>query len=72
MGYTMNIAAIILIIVGLISLSGGVFAWPWFMNSRRARSLTSIIGYTGARIFYVILGVGVLIYGITIIPGPID
>ena len=62
----MNFAGAVLIVVGLFSLGGGATGWPWFMNTRRARCLVRLVGTTGARIFYVLLGLGVLAYGIAL------
>lgn len=47
---------ILLVLAGLFSVAGGVFNWNWFMNSRRARFFVAIMSRTGARIFYVVLG----------------
>jgi hypothetical protein len=61
----MGFESVILILVGLFSLAGGVFDWDWFMNNRRAVLMARILGgRRNARIFYVILGIGVTVLGI--------
>lgn len=49
--------------IGLLIAAVGVFAiaaarrdWPWFWNSRRAKTATHLFGRRGARAFYVVLG----------------
>ncbi|MEM8780999.1 MAG: immunity 17 family protein [Cyanobacteria bacterium P01_G01_bin.49] len=56
--------------MGLLVIAGGIFAlcgailnWDWYMNHRKARFFVKIFGRTGARIFYGILGVGLIILG---------
>lgn len=55
--------------VGLFSLGGAVFNWSFFMNSRKARSITKIMGVLGARIFYGILGVLICVLGVLMATG---
>ena len=50
--------------MGLFSIGGGVFAWPFFMNHRKARFMVGLIGENGARGFYVFLGVVICIVGV--------
>ncbi|MEO1134086.1 MAG: immunity 17 family protein [Cyanobacteria bacterium J06639_1] len=59
--------AILLILAGLFSAAGGFFNWNWFMNSRRARFFSAIMTRTGARIFYVILGLAIAGLGVKIL-----
>jgi hypothetical protein len=50
--------------MGLFSIGGGVFAWPFFMNHRKARFMVGLIGESGARGFYVVLGVVICVVGV--------
>jgi small neutral amino acid transporter SnatA (MarC family) len=54
----------ILILGGLFSIAGGLFGWEWFMANRRAAIFVRILGMTGARTFYVLLGLFVAAIGI--------
>lgn len=36
---------------------------PWFMNHYKARPIIAIVGRTGARIFYIVLGSGLMAIG---------
>jgi hypothetical protein len=55
---------LILVAIGAFSLSGAIFNWNWFMNSRRARFVSMILTRTGARIFYGLLGITLIIIGL--------
>ncbi len=68
----MNPIGIIFIIIGLFAFAGGLFDWDWFMNHSKARFFVRIIGRTGARIFYCILGLGSTTVGILAIYNIID
>ena len=53
---------------GLFSAAGGLRGWSWFMNSRKARFFTSILGETGARVFYALLGAALAGAGLGLLP----
>ena len=44
------------ILAGGFCIAGSVFNWDFFFNARKAAALVKIFGRTGARIFYIILG----------------
>ena len=41
---------------GLFSLAGAAFDWQWFMANSRAAVFVRLIGRTGARVLYALLG----------------
>jgi hypothetical protein len=41
---------------GLFSIVASILNWDWFFNNRRARIFLKMFGRTGARVFYIILG----------------
>lgn len=53
-------AGVVLIPAGLFASGAAVVDAWWFFGSRRARLVTAVLGRTGARIFYAVVG-GVLI-----------
>lgn len=57
------------IISGLITFVGAVLNWGWMYRSRRAKSIISFLGLTGARIFYGILGLFIIVVGILALLG---
>lgn len=48
---------------GLFTLAGAIGNWEWFMNSRKARRLSRLITRNGARIFYSVLGIALMVLG---------
>jgi hypothetical protein len=57
---------------GLFSIMGAVMDWEWFMNSSRARIFVTIFTRTGARIFYILLGLGLAVLGVLMAMGIIQ
>jgi hypothetical protein len=49
------------ILAGIFSIAGGIFNWDFFMNNSRARFFVDIFGRDGARLFYIVLGVVVIL-----------
>ena len=60
----MNPLGLILVAAGLISICGAAFDWDFFINSRKAQFFVSILGRTGARVFYAILGLVIIVLGV--------
>ena len=58
-GYLMAVA-------GLFVLAGSAFNWDWYWGRRRTQVWVDLFGRTGARIFYAILGLAVLVGGVLI------
>ncbi len=52
---------------GIFSIAGALFNWDWFMNNSRARGIVDLLGREGARVFYGLLGVFVLILSILMV-----
>ncbi len=68
----MNLFGLFFVAVGVFPLLGGVCDWEWFMNSRKARFIVTILSRNGARIFYAVLGIVIVIFGILVTMGTID
>lgn len=66
------ILIILLIAGGAFSLLGAIFDWDFFFNSYKARRMVNFIGKTGARIFYVVVGVFLIVFGICVALGIIQ
>jgi hypothetical protein len=56
--------ALFFVFAGIFTFCGGLFNWDWFMLNRRARLIVRIFGRGGARIFYMVLGVAILLTGL--------
>ncbi|MEO0375214.1 MAG: immunity 17 family protein [Cyanobacteria bacterium P01_A01_bin.17] len=57
---------------GVFSICGAVTDWDWFMNNRRARLFVRLLGRTGARLFYGLLGSCLIILGVLLTTGIIE
>ena len=65
--------------VGLVIIAGGVFAlwaavsdWEWFFNHPKAKLFTWLLGRTGARLFYGVLGLGLVGLGGAVLLGMVS
>ena len=65
----MNPVGLILVAAGLFSICGAAFDWDFFLNSRKAQFFVSMLGRTGARGFYGILGLVIMVLGALITSG---
>ena len=65
----MDFTGLLFIAAGVFALCGAGFQWNWFMNHRKARFITSIAGRTGARIFYGVLGMVLVVFGTLVAAG---
>lgn len=54
---------------GVFSICGAAFDADWFMNHRKARLFVSLFGRVGARIFYGLLGSGLVVLGTSLALG---
>ena len=61
---------VILLLGGLFSIAGAVFNWDFFFSNSKARVFVRLLGRTGARIFYGILGIAIIIIGIKVVSAP--
>lgn len=51
------LVAILVVAGGVLSIVASIFNWNWFFENRRAYIFNKILGRTGARIFYNVLGI---------------
>jgi hypothetical protein len=56
---------------GAFSICGAWYNWEWFMTARKARFFVAILGRTGARGFYFLLGGCLVVLGILMLFGVI-
>jgi hypothetical protein len=68
----MNLFGLLIVAGGLFSICGAAFDWDFFLNSRKARLFVSMFGRNGARIFYGILGLVIVILGTLITMGILE
>lgn len=57
------------IAIGLFVSSAALFNWDWYYQLHKARWIESIWGRSGARVFFGILGLGLIVLGAAIATG---
>lgn len=67
----MNPAGFLFLGAGLFSAMGGICDWEWFMNHRKARFLSMLVGRFGARVIYVLIGSGLSVLGAMVLMGKV-
>jgi hypothetical protein len=55
------------VVAGLFSIAGAIANWNWFVGSRRARMFVALLGRSGARAVYALLGGGLAGAGIALL-----
>ena len=63
---------IVIALIGALLAAAGAFDWNWFMNHRKARRLTSLIGRGAARGIYVGVGLAAVVTGVLMALGVLD
>ena len=59
-----NVAFLLCILAGFFAIAGAAFNWDWFMQDPNANVFVHLLGRTGARVFYIILGISVIFIGL--------
>lgn len=57
---------------GAFAICGAAFDWEWFMSHRKARFFVRLFGRTGTRVFYGLLGTGLVVLGVLMAMGVIQ
>ena len=65
----MNPLGLVFAAIGLFAICAAGLDWEWFMNHRKARFLVGVLGRAGARVFYAILGIGLVVLGVLVAAG---
>ena len=68
---SVNPVGLLIVAAGAFLVGTGVFDWEFAMNSRQARRLSNMVTRKGARAVYVVLGVGVIVFGALMTAGVI-
>lgn len=59
------LVAIFSIAAGTFSIAASVFNWEFFFNSRKATLFMNLFGRNGARIFYTLLGLFLILLALS-------
>ncbi|MDR1403886.1 MAG: immunity 17 family protein [Tannerellaceae bacterium] len=54
----------VFVLAGLFAIIASVLNVDWFFNNRKIAVYVRLLGQTGARIFYVLVGIGLTVAGI--------
>ena len=65
----MNPAGLLFVLIGAVALGGAIFEWSWFMDGRKARAMTSLMGRKAARGLYAVLGSALIVLGLLLALG---
>ncbi|MEM9414597.1 MAG: immunity 17 family protein [Planctomycetota bacterium] len=57
--------------LGVFAVVGAVGNWDWYMNSKKAQRMSQLLTRTGARLFYIVLGAGLAVFGTLIVVGKV-
>ena len=52
------------IVAGFYAIAGAGLNWKWFMEHPKAQVFVRLFGRTGTRVFYILLGISVIILGV--------
>ena len=59
----MNPIGLLLIAGGAFAICGAIFDWDFFFNNYKARPIVALFGRNGARGFYFLLGMVIIVLG---------
>jgi hypothetical protein len=57
---------------GAFAICGAFFNWEWFMDNDKTVIVVNLFGRTGARIFYGVLGIALVVMGVLMALGIIQ
>lgn len=60
------IASVFAFLAGLFCILAAVYDWDWFFENYKAKPFVALFGRDGARMFYGILGLIIIILGFSI------
>jgi len=67
----MNYLGFIFVVGGIFSIVCAVMNFNWFMENRKAKLFVTLLSRNGARIFYSIIGAGLVVAGFLMVFGVI-
>lgn len=62
--------SILFFAAGIFCLAGAYFNWDFFFNARKSRRIADLFGRNGARIFYAVLGIFIIVMGVLVSVSP--
>ena len=68
----MDVFGLVPLITGLFAIVCAAVDFDWYMNHRKARVFCTLLTRTGARVFYIVLGLGLTVLGVLMLAGVVD
>ena len=65
----MNPIGFLFVALGVFTALAAALDWEWFMGDRKARYFVRLFGRGGARMFYALLGIGLIVLGALLAAG---
>jgi hypothetical protein len=60
----LHLIGLVFVAVGLFAIAGAALQWSWFLGHRKAQAMTKLLGRTGTRVFYCVLGLALIVFGV--------
>ena len=60
----MNALSLMIIVSGVLAIFCAFMDYDWFFNHSKAKPFVALFGRSGTRMFYIILGIAVIILGL--------
>lgn len=54
----------VFVLVGILSIMASIFNWEWFFTAHNSQFIVRNLGRNWARIFYALLGIGMIAAGV--------
>ena len=61
------VLSIVIALCGLFAIFCSLKDYDWFMENRRAKAISSLIGRKGTRVFYTVLGLVLVVVGVVVL-----
>ena len=71
-GSQMNPIGLLFVALGVFTALAAALDWEWWMGGRKARFFVVLFGRGGARMFYALLGIGLIVLGALLAAGVIQ
>ena len=68
----MDILALFFIVIGVLFLAVAIINWDWYFSRRRSQRMVDMVGRSGARLIYALVGLALTVAGALMETGVID
>ena len=68
----MDILSLFMIVVGVLLIAVSLLNWDWYFSRRRSQRMVDMVGRSGARLIYALVGLALGVVGALMATGVID